>query len=295
MSKNIKKTTPTVSNEEKAIKAADAEQSRLDTRSHEFAEGNPAPGNAPLGLQAADPSSVTGPNAFTAIDELSSVGRITALRAIANSGICAAVFACLRFLTEEDEDKAAEARTAMVLQAELHSLAANELATFALTRYDEAMTLSDAVDFASSNASDQRVKEELPDEFLEQLGITRAQLKLFDAEEARKQLARDQKLREAFRANKDDIVAEVHGHIDPLHADYGVLDRMTITQHQGLFTKVAKKLGARVGQLLAIRGKYDGALTDALMVSADVKTFDKQYTAFCKANRGELDEAREAA
>lgn len=291
MSKNLKK----LSDADKAIKASDAEQNRLDSRAHEFASPDTRQSDAPLGLQAAAPSSVTGPNAFTAIDELSSVGRITALRAIANSGICAAVFAGLRFLTEEDEVKAQEARAAMVLQAELHSLAANELATFALTQYDQPMTLSDAIDFASSNASDQRVKEELPDEFLEQLGITRAQLKIFDAEEARKQSVRDQKLREAFRANKDDIVAEVHGHIDPLYANYAVLDRMTITQHQDLFQKVVKKLGSRVGQLLAIRGKYDGALTDALMVAADVKEFDKQYVAFSKANRGELDEAREAA
>lgn len=291
MSKNLKK----LSAEEKAIKLADAEQNRLDTRDHEFGDGTKPQADAPLGLQSSDPSSVTGPNAFTAIDELSSVGRIVGLRAIANSGICAAVFAALRFLTEEDTEKAEEARKAMVTQAELHSLAASELQTFALTKYDQPMTLQDAIQFASSNASDQRVNPELPEEFLKELGISVGQLALIDAEERRKQVARDTKLREQFRANADDIAAEVHGHIDLLHADYRVLDGLNIVQHQALMQKVAKKLGARVGQLLAIRAKYDGALTDALMVSGDVKTFDKQYTAFCKANRGELDEAREAA
>lgn len=294
MSKNIRK-KPTAAAVDQAIKASDAEQNRLDARDHEFGDSTRDLGDAPVGLQTAPASAVTGPNVFDAIEGLSSTGQISALRSIANGAICGAVFAANQFLSEEDDDdKRAAAHLRMAEQAELYSYAAQCLRPLVQNQFDRAMSLADAIDFASSSAADQRRNDELPDEVLEALGVSRSQVAILDAEEQRKQKARDAKLREQFRVNAADIAAEVGSFVDVDNAGYEVLNRFTVVQHQSLFQRTLKKLSARVGQLIAIRGKYQGALGDAMLVSADVKTLDKAYLSFAKANAGELREAMEA-
>ena len=287
--------------EEAQIKAADAAQAKLDRRDHEFAPTADKPErDAPVGLAPSSPRSVTQGNVFDMLEEISSQGRITGYRAIANGAICGAVFAANQFLTlnqsedEADAAKAEEARGRMVEQAELYSYAAQNLLTLALTPFDKPMTLAEAIDFASSNASDQRRNAELPDEVLELLGITKAQLQVIDADEQRKQKIRDARLREQFRVNSADIAAEVGSFVDVQHASDAVLSRFTAQQHQQLFNKVVRKLQARVGQLLGIRGKYEGAIGEAILLSQDAKQADKAYSAFVRANKAELNETADA-
>ena len=287
--------------EEAQIKAADAAQAKLDRRDHEFAaDTNKPERDAPVGLAPSSPRSVTQGNVFDMLEEISSQGRITGYRAIANGAICGAVFAANQFLTlnqsedEADAAKAEEARGRMVEQAELYSYAAQNLLTLALTPFDKPMTLSEAIDFASSNASDQRRNTERPDEVLELLGITKAQLQVIDADEQRKQKIRDARLREQFRVNSADIAAEVGSFVDVQHASDAVLSRFTAQQHQQLFNKVVRKLQARVGQLLGIRGKYEGAIGEAILISQDAKQADKAYSAFVRANKAELNETADA-
>lgn len=150
------------------------------------------------------------------------------------------------------------------------------------------MTLGEAIEFAATSAGLNRQGDELPDEVLEALGISRAQLAMIDAEERRKQVARDQQLREQVRANAADIAGELGSMIDVLHADDAVLSSFTADQHAGLYRKVARKLSARMSQLLGMRSRYDGAIGDAMMVSTDVRLVDKANVAFLRANEGEL-------
>lgn len=295
------KTAMAAALDEAGIKKADADQARLDRRDHEFGEGGkPERTDAPVGLSPSSPRSVTQGNVFDMLEEISSQGRITGYRAIANGAICGAVFAANQFLTlnqsedPADQEKAEDARGRMVEQAELYSYAAQNLLTLALTPFDKPMTLAEAIDFASSNASDQRRNAELPDEVLELLGITKAQLQVIDADEQRKQKIRDAKLREQFRVNSADIAAEVGSFVDVQHASDAVLSRFTAQQHQQLFNKVVRKLQARIGQLLGIRGKYEGAIGEAILISQDAKQADKAYSAFVRANKAELNETADA-
>ena len=306
MSKTIQKkakpaTAVAQAMEEAQIKAADQAQAKIDRRDHEFAASTDKPErDAPVGLAPSSPRSVTQGNVFDALEDLSTAGQICGYRAIANGAICGAVFAANQFLTlnqsdePSDQEKAEDARGRMVEQAELYSFAAQYLRTLALTPFDQPMTLTDAIDFASSSASDQRRNAELPDEVLEMLGISKAQLSVIDAEEKRKQQARDAKLREQFRVNSADIAAEVGSFVDVDNANDSVLMRFTAQQHQALFNKVVRKLQSRVGQLLGIRGKYEGAIGEAIMISADAKAADKAYAAFVRANKAELSETADA-
>ena len=70
---------------------------------------------------------------------------------------------------------------------------------------------------------------ELPDEVLEMLGISKAQLQVIDADEQRRQKIRDARLREQFRVNAADIAAEVGSFVDVQHASDAVLSRFTVS------------------------------------------------------------------
>lgn len=272
--------------EEQQIRAEDAALAKLDRRDHEFAPERVTLGDiAPAGLAPSVGAQVSGATIFDVVEDLSSVGQVAVLRAVANGAICGAVFAQHQALTDDDEDRAEQAQQRAYQQAELYSYASDELAPLAMSQYDKAMTLEDALDFAGQQASDQRVPDELPDEFLEQLGISREALKLVDAQEQQKQKQRDAKLRESFRDRRDDIAAEVAGYIGGRSDN--VVNDLVAEQHIALFNKAAKALSKRMTQLLAIRQRYDGALGEALLVSGDIKIVDKAFKHFRRENESE--------
>ena len=62
----------------------------------------------------------------------------------------------------------------------------------------------------------------------------------------------------------------------------GVVDQLNPQQHLGLFNKISKKLSTRVRQVLGIRDRYDGALGDAMLLSADIRELDKAYIGFTR-------------
>lgn len=238
----------------------------------------------------------TGTDVFTAIEGFSSVGQVTAYRAIANSAICSAVFAANALLETdyaEDPDAFERLRTLMASKTELYCVARSFCMTLATTKFDEPMTLDDAVEFASTTAS-RRENSELPDEILEQLGLTRAQLRLIDSAEQAKQQARDKLLREKLRANASGIVAEVQSYLteDERALDEDavneVIDQLSLQAHHALFQKVSLKLSGQMSRVLGIRDRYEGALGDAMMLSGDIKLLDKAFKVFLRDNAGEL-------
>lgn len=240
---------------------------------------------APYGLDAPAASQVSGGNVFDAIEDFTSAGQITALRAIANSAIIVAVYSAHSFLTEEDAERAESARLRMAQNAELYSYAAAELLTLAQTSFDQPMTLDQALDFACKNAVSQ-ANDDLPDEMLEILGITRDHLKLIDADAKRKAAQRDAALRQSMHDLREGLESEISSYL----GDTGdaVLNTLTPEQHNALFAKVASKLQARVGQLLGMRARYSGAIGEAMLLASDVKAADKAYIAFARANAAEL-------
>lgn len=312
MSKNIrKKTTAQADNtavleealERIAEKQAEENQRAKELREEKQCEAADPALRAPLGTAASTAAQVSGTTVFDVIDDLSSVGQTTALRSIANGAICAAVFIANEYLSYDgprgdtgeldgqqlqalERWEALPAR--MTQQADLYSWAAAKLVVLRASKYDDPMTLGEAIEFAATSAGLNRQNDELPDEVLEALGISRAQLAMIDADERRRQAARDAALREQVRTNAAEIAGELGSMVDTLHPNDAVLESFTADQHAALFRKVGRKLSARMSQLLGMRSRYDGALADAMLVSGDVRALDKAQVAFLRANEGEL-------
>ena len=293
------------SRERVAERAADEKQRAKEQREQNQCEQADPALTAPLGTASSTAASVTGTTVFDVIDGLSMVGQTTALRSIANGAICAAVFICNEYLSYAgprhdtgelsttqltDLERWERLPARMTQQADLYSWSAAKLQLLRASRFDDPMTLAEAIEFAANSAGLNRQGDELPDEVLEALGVTRAQLALIDADERRKQVARDQQLREQVRTNAADIAGELGSMVDVMHADDAVLGSFTADQHAALYRKVARKLGARFNQLLGMRSRYDGAIADAMLVSSDVRATDKACVAFLRANEGELTE-----
>lgn len=312
MSKNIRKNAApkndnTAVLEEAAERIAeqranDAKEARAAKEQSQVDAADPAL-RAPLGTAASTAAQVSGTTVFDVIDDLSSVGQTTALRSIANGAICAAVFIANEYLSYDgprgdtgeldgqqlqalERWEALPAR--MTQQADLYSWAAAKLVVLRTSKYDDPMTLGEAIEFAATSAGLNRQNDELPDEVLEALGISRAQLAMIDADERRRQAARDAALREQVRTNAAEIAGELGSMVDTLHPNDAVLESFNADQHAALFRKVARKLSARMSQLLGMRSRYDAAIADAMLVSADVRSVDKAQVAFLRANEGEL-------
>lgn len=244
---------------------------------------------APAGMAPSTGSQVTGITVIDLVEDLSSPGQIAVLRAIANGAICGAVFAQHQALTDDDEDRAEAAGFRAAQNAELYSFISDKIGPLVMTQYDRPMTLEQAIDFASSQARDNRVNEELPEEFLEMLGLSREAVKLIDATEQQKQKARSEKLRESIRLNAEAITADVASFIGT-DSD-NVVNELTAEQHVALYDKSSKALSKALTRLIAVRSRYDGALGEALLVSADIKIVDKAFRDFRKKNDSELRDA----
>lgn len=262
-----------------------AEADHIDTHSE----------SSPVGLDPASSAQLGGPNVFDAIARMSSVGQITALRAIANSAIIVACYNAHDMLiaaadtTDEANDRHELSTSRMVLNVELYSYTCELLNPLATTRFDRAMTLAEALDFASTTATE-RAPGDLPPEVCDALGISPEQLAVIDAAEKQRQIVRNTQLRESLRAHRDEIEAEIKAWLrvgEDTTLD-GLIEKLTPEQHAALFRKVIDKLGQRFNQLLAQRARYSGAIGDALLISADRKDTDKLYTAFVRANESEL-------
>ena len=242
-------------------------------------------GNAPVGLERTSAAQVSGATVFDVVGDLSSIGQITVLRAVANSAIVVAVFAAHDVLIQEDEERVEAARRRMAQNAEVYSYAATELGTLAQSPFDQPMTLEQALDFAVNTAAE-RKPDELPDEVVEALGLTMEQVKLIDAVEQQKAAKRSSQLRESIRDNRDGIAAELASFVGA-HSD-DVVNQLDANQHQALLRKAVQKSQARMGQLVGMRSRYSAALGEAMLLSADIKTLDKAFVAFTRANSGEL-------
>lgn len=261
---------------------------------------------APAGLSPSSAKQVTGSTVFDIIDELSSTGQIVALRSLANGALYAAIMHAHTKVTWDgptQDDGALSVPEQRRLdyyeslngrinqQASLYAYASHQLAPLAATQFDEPMDFDTTFDFAANNASQaDRGDAEMPDELLEALGITRAQLKLIDAAEEKKRAERDVKLRESLREHRTVIQAEI-GSLAYTQGDDQVTGTFTADQHVAMYRKVADKLRGRVNQLVAIRGRFDGALGEAMLVSADAKTVDKAYVQFARKNQSETRDA----
>lgn len=284
-------TTKTNSNNAKKNdnKASTGRSITIERRDHEFAEQRPTLADiAPVGLAPSSPAQVTGATVFDILENLSSVGQVAVLRSLANGAICGAVFAQHQALVDDDAARAEAAQQRAYEQAELYTYLRDELGTMASSRWDAAMTLEEALDFASEQARS-REMEDLPDEFLEQLGIDRKQLKLIDAQERLRQSQRDAKLRESVRSRRDAVKAELESYIGSDSS--GITSSLTAEQHVSLYQKASRALSKRMAQLIAARGRYDGALAEALLISGDIKEIDKAFKHFRKENAGELRDA----
>lgn len=283
--------------------AKDIARMRLD---HAFGDGSQPEGNAPVGLAPSTAPQVSGNTLFQTIDNLSSVGQVQVLRALANGALYAAVMQTHTQLvwdgpTEDDgtlnpqDLKRLEYYESLphriMQQCELYAWAADQLKAFAQTDFDLPMTLDTTLDFAMNNARRRdALGDELPEEVLKALGITRAQLKLIDADEERKQAKKDAELRDSIREVEDDLRAEL-APLTKLEPNSDVLETFTAEQHRTFFQKAGSKLQARVNQLLAIRKRYDGALGEAMLISSDAKAVDAALVKFVKRNRDELRDA----
>lgn len=254
-------------------------------------------------------------DAFTVIEELSLPGQKVALRAICNSAICGAVFLAHAAVswdgpTEDDGTLTpSELRQLefyerlphlLSQKAELYSVAATRLSPLVLSQYDKQMQLDDAIEFAMNNAGGGQVPTDLPDELLAAMGISREQLKLIDEAEAKRRVAQDRKLRESVRIHEHNIRNELKGLLheaDKLGEEeaQATIDTLDSATHTALFAKVAAKLSAGVAQALAKRDRYDGAIADAMLISADIKVWDKAYRTFLRENAGDQASERAAA
>lgn len=274
---------------------------------HAYAEStDDEPGtHAPPGLEPSAASQVSGNTVFDEVFNLSRIGQLTVLRSMANSALYSAIMAAHTRVswdgpTEDDGTlNAAELKRLAYYeslparinqQRALYEYAAKEVSALSSSEFDEPMDFDTMFDFAANNASQQSVNDDLPDEVLEALGITRAQLKLIDADEQRRQAHRDAKLRASLRELKGSIAAEIGGLVPDLGNDE-VTTTFTAEQHVKLYEKAVKKLQAKMAQLLSIRHRYEDALGDAMLLANDAKTLDKAYVAFLRRNSSELRDA----
>lgn len=252
-------------------------------------------------------------DAFAVIEELSLPGQKVSLRAIANSAICGLVFLAHTYTTWDgpthDDGELAPADIKRLefferlphlisQKAELYTVASMRLEPLCASAYDRPMTLDDALDFAA-NAAASQMPADLPDELLEQLGISRAQLKLIDEAEHKRRAQQDAKLRESVRVNLKAIEHEVAHHLNRAGVDdeQDVIDALDTATHAALFAKVAQKLSKGMTDALAKRDRYDSGLADAMLISADIKAWDKAQRAFLKQIAGDpaAERASEAA
>lgn len=260
--------------------------------------------HAPLGLDPSAASQVSGNTIFDEVFNLSSIGQLTVLRSMANSALYSAIMAAHTRVTwdgpteDNGELNAAELKRMAYFeslparinqQRALYEYAAKEAAALSNSEFDAPMDFDTMFDFACTHASQQQVND-LPDDVLEALGITRAQLKLIDADEQKRQAKRDSDLRASLKEMRSAIAAEVGGLVPDLGNDE-VTTSFTAEQHVRLYEKAIKKLQSRMAQLLGIRHRYDGALGDAMLLANDVKTLDKAYVAFLRRNSSELRDA----
>lgn len=261
--------------------------------------------HAPLGLDPSAASQVSGNTVFDEVFNLSSVGQLTVLRSMANSALYSAIMAAHTRVswdgpTEDDGAlNAAELKRLAYYESlparinqnrALYEYAAKEAFALSSSEFDAPMDFDTMFDFACTNASQQNANDDLPDDVLEALGITRAQLKLIDTDEQKRQARRDADLRASLKDLRGPIAAEIGGLVPDLGNDE-VTESFTAEQHVKLYEKAVKKLQAKMAQLLGIRHRYDGALGDAMLLASDVKTLDKAYVAFRRRNSAELRDA----
>lgn len=275
----------------------------LAHQDHAFADTEDEPGtHAPLGLDPSAASQVSGNTIFDEVFNLSSIGQLTVLRSMANSALYSAIMAAHSRVTWDGPTDDTGALNAAELkrlayfeslparinqQRALYEYAAKEASHLSSSEFDAPMDFDTMFDFACTNASQQTANDDLPDDVLEALGITRAQLKLIDADEQKRQAKRDSDLRASLKEMRSSIAAEVGGLVPDLGNDE-VTTSFTAEQHVRLYEKAVKKLQDRMAQLLGIRHRYDGALGDAMLLASDVKTLDKAYVAFRRRNSSEL-------
>lgn len=306
MSKNIRKNSKTApANTAMADAIENAKDAAKIRQDHAFTDSPATSDNALVGTQPSTGAQVSGNTLFDEVFNLSSVGQVQVLRSIANGALYAAIMAAhtrvswdgptedTGLLTTQDIKRLEyfESLPSRInQQRSLYEYAAKELLPLATTDFDKPMDFETMFTFVASNASRQNDADELPDEVLEALHITRAQLRLIDADEAKKQAKRDEELRASIKEHKSAIRAEV-GALLVEDGNDEVLSTLTPQQHAALLQKAAKKLQDRVGQLLAIRARYEGALGEAMLIGNDARTIDKAYAAFVRRNSSELREA----
>lgn len=231
-----------------------------------------------------NPTIDVGPNVFDAISSMSHVGQVTAYRAIGNSAICCAVYNCFNFLDSDCDDEIAE--QLMRQNVELYDFCGTELETLAATKFDRPLTVEDAVKFIASNATASLNLDTLPNDVLEALDITPEQLKLIDAKAKEAQAKRNIKLRESMSQKADAITKELNATVGS--GTEHVVDQLTAQRHANLFQKVSIKLKAKQMQVLGVRDRYQGALSDAMLLSNDIRELDKAYVNFLRRNAGDL-------
>lgn len=241
-----------------------------------------------------------GNDVFTAIENLSVVGQVTGYRALANSAVCGAVFLSNTLLSwdgptdDTGELTPTELRQLEFYQslpqricakAELYDVACDRLLGVAQSDFDKPMSLEDAIDFAATQSTAQ-VPAELPQEILEALGITKAQLALIDSQETQRRQAEVKKLRASVQINRAGIASQVGSYLSTAHSEQDVIAQIDVDTMGGLYQKVSQKLSGGIGRALAKRDRYENALGDAMMLSRDLPTLDASYKAFLKETRG---------
>lgn len=304
MSRNLnRKAAAATTAAEVADRAADQAMHKADRREHEFADNaNPDLSGHMLGTQPNDPASVTGKTAADLIEDFSLVGRLTGLRALANGAICSMVFiandklaydgptednGALSMIERRGLERYESLPRRLQLQGELYSWAAAQLRVLATSAYEQPMSLSDALDFAANLVS-KPLDSSLPKEIMDALGLDEATLAVIDAEEARKQQQRDATLRRQVRDRAADIASEVGGCIDLNNASDSWVAAFNADQHMALLRKLHSKLGARFNQLIGQRGRFESALSDAMLLRPDIAATDKAVIDFARRNAGEL-------
>lgn len=247
---------------------------------------------------------------FGCIDELSLPGQRVALRAIANSAVCSAVFLAHSYtswdgpthdtgeLTESEMrqlDYYERLPSMLSERAELYSIAYNRYSPMAQGPRDMPMSLKDAIEFATTRGGS-TPSPDLPDELLEQLGITRAQLRLIDEAESKRRERQDAQLREAIKENVASITSEIESEFRVVNRgdfdEQEAIERLPVKANAALFDKISKKLGEGMGRAIAQRARNQNALGEAMLLSGDIKLWDKIHRAFLKETAGDQDVER---
>lgn len=309
MSKSIRK-TPTAAAVETQIRQEDAARAQLEQRGHEYVSHDDTDEDAPAGRGPSVARQVTGPTVFDVIEDMSSIGQISSWRSLANGSLCGVVFALNERMnwdgpTEDNGQLGVRGLLALARYEQLgprigrlidlHNYAALQLAPLiGDSTFDACMTLDDAIEFASNNAGMNREQDQLPAEVLAALGLSREDLAVIDAEEATRQAIAGQKLRQSVRDNSEAIRAELVNQIDIALGNDEVTTTYNAMQHRSMLQKTQKNLAKRLKQLIAARSRYTSAISDAMLLSADVRALDKAFVAFCRANSGELNETADA-